>query len=292
MSVDLPEPGADDFLLVLIDTLSEHPALEDWQFDDTTLWLIVLALLIRKGGVIIDLAETTGRKALFSNVVESTRAVSDSTRYRAEGLQITASIFGLDTRCVHLDSSVPPEAVRDLILDRRKRPLRAFSLDQAARAVSPGSTPTSPGVRGGGSGISTRYHSAESVLPASPFQSPLASPSMKVAAPVADKDWPDVLVVTGLEDCDSPTQNRLREMVKLSSQERADGREMLLVWIRREEESARVPAWLVSDHNKTVGCMLRVSTGRPVPRQRRSRRRGRPASSTSTPAMPHTHFGT
>jgi hypothetical protein len=55
--------------------------------------------------------------------------------------------------------------------------------------------------------------------------------------------WPDVLVVTGLEDCESPLQMKLIDLVKLSKQER--GEEMLVIWVRDEGKSDVVPAWLV-----------------------------------------------
>ena len=55
--------------------------------------------------------------------------------------------------------------------------------------------------------------------------------------------WPDVLVVTGLEECESPLQMKLIDLVKMSKQEK--GEEMLVIWVRNEGKSDRVPAWLV-----------------------------------------------
>lgn len=60
-----------------------------------------------------------------------------------------------------------------------------------------------------------------------------------------ESDWPDLLVVTGLEDCDSPLQTKLIELVKLSARERPDKQGMMLVWIRPEQACDRAPPWLV-----------------------------------------------
>jgi hypothetical protein len=54
-----------------------------------------------------------------------------------------------------------------------------------------------------------------------------------------ERSWPDVLVVTGLEDCESPLQMKLIDLVKLSKQE------MLVIWVRDEGKSDVSPAWLV-----------------------------------------------
>jgi len=55
--------------------------------------------------------------------------------------------------------------------------------------------------------------------------------------------WPDVLIVTGLEDCESPLQMKLIDLVKSSKAEK--GEEMLLIWVRDEGKSDMTPAWLV-----------------------------------------------
>jgi hypothetical protein len=55
--------------------------------------------------------------------------------------------------------------------------------------------------------------------------------------------WPDVLVVTRLEDCESPLQMKLIDLVKRSKEAR--GEEMLVIWVRDEGKSDVVPAWLV-----------------------------------------------
>jgi len=58
-----------------------------------------------------------------------------------------------------------------------------------------------------------------------------------------EKSWPDVLVVTGLEDCETPLQMKLIDLVKVSKAEK--GEEMLVIWVRDEGKSDVIPAWLV-----------------------------------------------
>jgi hypothetical protein len=58
-----------------------------------------------------------------------------------------------------------------------------------------------------------------------------------------ERSWPDVLVVTGLEDCESPLQMKLIDLVKVSKAEK--GEEMLVIWVRDEGKSDVAPAWLV-----------------------------------------------
>jgi hypothetical protein len=65
----------------------------------------------------------------------------------------------------------------------------------------------------------------------------------KVDGQEKERSWPEVLVVTGLEDCESPLQMKLIDLVKLSKHER--GEEMLVIWVRDEGKSDVVPAWLV-----------------------------------------------
>jgi hypothetical protein len=98
------------------------------------------------------------------------------------------------------------------------------------------------------SGVSTRYHSAESLITGSSptYMTPGTIDSIeKPNTPKVDgqeekeRSWPDVLVVTGLEDCESPLQMKLIDLVKLSKQE------MLVIWVRDEGKSDVSPAWLV-----------------------------------------------
>lgn len=103
------------------------------------------------------------------------------------------------------------------------------------------------------SGVSTRYHSAESLINGSTpatYMAPAIMDSVekpdgiKVDGPEEKVEpWPDVLIVTGLEDCESPLQMKLMDLVKLSKVEKAE--EMLVIWVRDEGKSDVIPAWLV-----------------------------------------------
>jgi hypothetical protein len=62
---------------------------------------------------------------------------------------------------------------------------------------------------------------------------------------IKEKTWPDILVVTGLEDCETPLQIKLCDLVKASKSERADGQGMMVIWVRDEDLSESAPAWLV-----------------------------------------------
>jgi hypothetical protein len=109
------------------------------------------------------------------------------------------------------------------------------------------------------SGVSTRYHSAESLITASTpgtYMTPVTVDAIqKPDKPNMDgqeekeSSWPDVLVVTGLQDCESPLKMKLIDLVKLSKHERGD--EMLVIWVREEEKSDASPAWLVCTQHYT-----------------------------------------
>jgi hypothetical protein len=60
-----------------------------------------------------------------------------------------------------------------------------------------------------------------------------------------ERTWPDVLVVTGLEDCETPLQIKMCDLVKVSRSERANGQEMMVIWVRDEDISELASAWLV-----------------------------------------------
>lgn len=113
------------------------------------------------------------------------------------------------------------------------------------------------------SGVSTRYHSAESLLAGGTperYMTPATIDTIhKPDAGQVDEEkngeeeeeeasWPDVLVVTGLEDCESPLQIKLIDLVKLSKIDK--GEEMLVVWVRNEGKSDVAPAWLVRSRLK------------------------------------------
>jgi len=158
-----------------------------------------------------------------------------------------------------------PKRFHNLVLDRRKwntTPTSRKKIEPTGYQISTPATPISP--KSNRSGISTRYHSAESM----PSISSRAVPdTVARLAPVVggfeedsgvhidepedgkhgkESEWPEILIVTGLEDCDSPIQTKLIELVKLSSRGRFDKQGMILVWIRPEVVCDKAPPWLVS----------------------------------------------
>lgn len=68
-----------------------------------------------------------------------------------------------------------------------------------------------------------------------------------------DLDWPETLIVTGLEDCDTLVQSKLMALVKSSARERPDRQAMIVVWVRPEAAGDRTPPWLVSLSPATTG---------------------------------------
>ena len=43
----------------LIRTLLDNPALEEWQFDPNTFSLLLLSLIVKKGGVVLDVPSSS-----------------------------------------------------------------------------------------------------------------------------------------------------------------------------------------------------------------------------------------
>ena len=55
----LPRPGSEQYMPTLIRTLLDNPALEEWQFDPNTFSLLLLSLIVKKGGVILDVPSSS-----------------------------------------------------------------------------------------------------------------------------------------------------------------------------------------------------------------------------------------
>ena len=147
-----------------------------------------------------------------------------------------------------------------MILDRRKRQQRKVQRDDSLEGYRVNTPISRPGSYR--SGMSTRYHSAESVFSTTNRPvvntTPLAPPILnrstgEVTGGLDDDDigetgcpWPEVLIVTGLEECDSLVQTQLIELVKLSARQHPERQAMLLIWVRPEAVGDTTPPWLVS----------------------------------------------
>ncbi|BEJ13189.1 hypothetical protein CspHIS471_0303630 [Cutaneotrichosporon sp. HIS471] len=80
----LPHPGISGFTPSLVAALNASPTLRRWPVDDTLVAVLLLALMARRGGVLLD-------------------ATNVSKVAKVAGAH-TTSVFGLETRFVHLSS--------------------------------------------------------------------------------------------------------------------------------------------------------------------------------------------
>ncbi len=77
----LPTPGTPSFLPLLIAHLHDPPSLAGWNFDPTLLSVLLIALIVRRGGVIIDVERdgSSGSKEGVKKVVKVVQAVRSSS---------------------------------------------------------------------------------------------------------------------------------------------------------------------------------------------------------------------
>ncbi|GMK58169.1 hypothetical protein CspeluHIS016_0502010 [Cutaneotrichosporon spelunceum] len=95
--VQLPQPGIPGFTPALVTALNASPYLRGWPVDGTLTAVLLLALMARRGGVLIE----------ATNVPKVAKVAGAHT----------ASVFGLETRFVHLSSS---SVASDVALDARR----------------------------------------------------------------------------------------------------------------------------------------------------------------------------
>jgi hypothetical protein len=57
--MSLPRPGSEQYMPTLIRTLLDNPALEEWQFDPNIFSLLLISLIVKKGGVILDVPSSS-----------------------------------------------------------------------------------------------------------------------------------------------------------------------------------------------------------------------------------------
>ena len=76
--MSLPTPGSGDYMPTLIRVLLENPALEEWQFDPNLFSLVFLSLIVRKGGVILDVP--TSSRSSGTDVVDGAYGVYHRTQ--------------------------------------------------------------------------------------------------------------------------------------------------------------------------------------------------------------------
>ncbi|CAK9783571.1 hypothetical protein CC85DRAFT_304398 [Cutaneotrichosporon oleaginosum] len=112
----LPQPGMPGFAPALVAAVASSPMLRGWPVDGTLTAVLLLALMARRGGVILD---AVGSTAKVAKVVGA----------------LTASVFGLETRFMRLshssvaaDAALGPPSAADPASEPKPRP-------PAARAV-------------------------------------------------------------------------------------------------------------------------------------------------------------
>lgn len=82
----LPDLGSSQYMPTLIRTLLEHPALEEWQFDPTLFSLLLLGLIVKKGGVVVNVPGKRRRKEHVDATASSVIAVSRPMPHHAHVL--------------------------------------------------------------------------------------------------------------------------------------------------------------------------------------------------------------
>jgi len=72
----LPTPGTPSFLPLLIDHLLTSPQLRGWNFDPTLLSALLIALIVRRGGVIVDVLRDDKRASTREGVERVVSVIS------------------------------------------------------------------------------------------------------------------------------------------------------------------------------------------------------------------------
>lgn len=67
--VQLPEPGTPGFAVALVHALNTSSALRRWQVDGTLVAVLLLALMTRRGGVLLDVAAGGGSTSTSISMV-------------------------------------------------------------------------------------------------------------------------------------------------------------------------------------------------------------------------------
>lgn len=78
-ALNLPQPGTPGFAVALVAALNASPSLHGWQVDGTLVAIVLLALMTRRGGVLLDaggsgsstntIAKTVGAVRLFPQIL-------------------------------------------------------------------------------------------------------------------------------------------------------------------------------------------------------------------------------
>ncbi|WVN85242.1 uncharacterized protein L203_100387 [Cryptococcus depauperatus CBS 7841] len=221
----LPDPGAAGFTPLLLKHVQQHPNLKGWSVNPSLFSILLLVLIVNKGGLIVDVEEY-GRNEILQ-VVQA----------------MVQSIFGLSTGYISLGRSTHTEELPwklfrhdPLIFSRGPRHSPKLAHTPSRRTA----TVKGWNQRFADSETETSYHNLDQ----------------------ARLDLPDVLIVTGLENAPSTVQMKINEYLRKKQIEvwidpvGEDGERRtrtwrfnpLIIWIR--QKTTKVPCWVI-DH---FGC--------------------------------------
>ncbi|WVQ71540.1 hypothetical protein IAR50_001079 [Cryptococcus sp. DSM 104548] len=208
----LPVPGDDDFPRRLLHYLAAHPHLRSWALSPPLLSIILLVLIARQGGLVVDV-EDEGRDKLVHIICA-----------------MMESIFGMTVRTLSLSAATGTEELPWSLFRDHHNPRHTPS----HQSTQSSDTPLRPKL---GARTSTDLE---------------ANGHLHHNLPKDHLDIPQVLIVTGLESATSPVQMKLcgyltkkRVEARVEEEDRVWAFEPVVVWVRRE--GAEVP-WWVTDH--------------------------------------------
>ncbi|WWD19466.1 hypothetical protein CI109_103926 [Kwoniella shandongensis] len=225
----LPPPGAVNFTPLLLDHLESHPQLHGWSLDPSLFSVLLLTLIVKRGGLVVDVEQEGVEKVV--------KVATAMTRH----------IFSLRTHHVDLDASTlpseiplrllhhPPPPPKNEITPMPSRPSSSLRNPSTLREthLGNGHAPTPTPTRSSSShsvGLGINYHHEH------------------IIKSTAELVVPEVLIVTGLEAATSPALIKFCDVLTKRRVEVGEGRwdfEPVVIWVR--EEGNEVPSWVI-DH--------------------------------------------
>ncbi|OCF32155.1 hypothetical protein I316_06069 [Kwoniella heveanensis BCC8398] len=207
----LPEIGSPLFTPRLLSYILSDPSLVGWEISSSIFSVLLLALVVRRGGIVFD--------------VEG-RGVEKTSRVVSETIKI---VFGLNIQHLSLTYET---AVEDIIPKLAHKPF---------------SSTTSSGMPTPRQQLAP-YHLHSEPTPAM-NKSERRTPSGPSRNDESQMSSCEVLIVTGLEDTESPVQIKLCDIFtkkRIEVDQGVQRFEPLVIWIRKSEAKP-VPSWVI-DH--------------------------------------------
>ncbi|ORY28165.1 hypothetical protein BCR39DRAFT_535841 [Naematelia encephala] len=250
----LPEPGAAHFVPSLLAHISETSG---WKPDAALFSTILLALVVRNGGIIIDVlpAKGQGQQKAKSMLGKGDGSHGEIERVARCVKATYQTLFGLETTYTHLEPTSQPSDVVNAFLpptSSPKSPLNRDDGDILRTSRTPSAASSSRYISALSTPSSETYFTHLRPRSSNIFPSPLLPAGAIVESPDQveyEKPTDEVLVVSGLEKCESPVWIKLVDVLLKRRVETRDGREkelgdgFTLVWIR--EAGSESPSWLI-----------------------------------------------